>query len=82
MVPVLSPAALQLRTKPELDVVSRKALFQIDDIVSATPHANYAVSPDGKTFAMVRRAPANRIIVLQNLPELVRRMREAAPASP
>ena len=41
----------------------------MDDIVGATPHANYAISPDGKTFAMVRRAPANRIIVLQNLPE-------------
>jgi predicted DNA-binding protein (MmcQ/YjbR family) len=39
------------------------------------------VSPDGKTFAMVKRSPATRIVVLQNLPELVRKLREAsAPA--
>lgn len=37
-------------------------------------------TPDGKTFVMVRRGPANRIVVLQNLPELVRRLREASPA--
>jgi len=69
--------AATIRTKPELEVVSRTALFSLEDIVGAAPHANYAVSPDGKTFVMVRRAPANRIIVLQNLPELVRRIREA-----
>jgi Tol biopolymer transport system component len=66
-----------IRTKPELEVLSRKPLFSLDDMVGATPHANYSVSPDGKTFVMVRRAPANRIVVLQNLPELVRRIREA-----
>jgi eukaryotic-like serine/threonine-protein kinase len=70
--------AAAIRISPELEVVSRRALFPMDDIVGATPHANYTISPDGKTFAMVRRAPANRIIVLQNLPELVRRIREAA----
>ncbi len=67
-----------IRTTPELEVVSRTQLFPMDDIVGATPHANYAISPDGKTFALVRRAPANRIIVLQNLPELVRRIRDAS----
>jgi hypothetical protein len=41
------------------------------------PHASYDVSPDGQTFAMVRRSPASRIVILQNLPELVRRLREA-----
>jgi serine/threonine-protein kinase len=66
-----------IRPKPELEVLSRTALFPLDDIVGAAPHANYAISPDGRTFVMVRRAPANRIIVLQNLPELVRRIREA-----
>jgi len=72
--------AAAIRTKPELEVLSRTALFPLDDIIGASPHANYAVSPDGKTFVMVRRAPANRIIVLQNLPELVRRIREAGSA--
>jgi len=71
--------AAAIRTTPELEVVSHTSLFSVDDIVGATPHANYAISPDGKTFVMVRRAPANRIIVLQNLPELVRRIREAGP---
>ena len=70
--------AAAIRTAPELEVVSRTQLFPMDDIVGATPHANFAISPDGKTFAMVRRAPANRIIVLQNLPELVRRIRDAS----
>ena len=38
------------------------------------PHANYDISPDGKTFVMVRRSPSARIVVMQNLPALVRRM--------
>jgi Tol biopolymer transport system component/tRNA A-37 threonylcarbamoyl transferase component Bud32 len=70
-----------LRTTPELEVLSRKPLFSVDDIVGATPHANYSISPDGRTFVMVRRAPANRIMVLQNLPELVRRIRQAEPTT-
>ena len=69
-----------LRMVPELEVLSRKALFPVDEIVGASPHANYSISPDGKTFVMVRRAPANRIVVLQNLPELVRRIHQAGPA--
>jgi hypothetical protein len=69
----------ELRTAPELEVVSRRVLFPIDDIAGASPHANYDISPDGKTFLMVRRSPANRIVILQNLPELVRRIREASP---
>jgi hypothetical protein len=44
-------------------------------MVGTAPHANYDVSPDGRTFAMVRRSPATRIIVIQNLPELLRRLR-------
>jgi hypothetical protein len=35
---------------------------------------NYDVSPDGKTFVMVRRSPATRIMVIQNLPALVKRL--------
>ena len=69
----------ELRMVPELEVLSRKALFPVDEILGASPHANYSISPDGKTFVMVRRAPANRIVVLQNLPELVRRIHQAAP---
>jgi Tol biopolymer transport system component len=70
----------EVRTAPELEVVSRRALFPIDEILGTAPHANFDVSPDGKTFAMVRRSPATRIVVLQNLPELVRHLRDASPA--
>jgi serine/threonine-protein kinase len=72
---------VQLRTTPELEVVSRQALFTIDDIAGSAPHGNYDISPDGTTFVMVRRSPATRIIVLQNLPGLVARLREASPAA-
>ncbi len=49
--------------------------FPIGEIVGTSPHANYDVSPNGKTFVMVRRSPAARIMVIQNLPALVRRVR-------
>jgi hypothetical protein len=53
----------------------RKRLVPIGDVVSTSPHANYDVSPDGKTFVVVRSSPAARVVVIQNLPALVRRMR-------
>ena len=34
------------------------------------------LSPDGRTFAMVRRSTATRIAVIQNLPELLKSMRQ------
>jgi serine/threonine-protein kinase len=71
----------ELRTGPELEVVSRQAMFPIGEIAGAAPHTNYDISPDGKTFVMVRRSPATRIIVLQNLPALVGRLREVSPAT-
>ncbi len=55
-------------------MTGRKRLFPILDIVGTAPHANYDISPDGKTFVMVRRSPAARIVVIQNLPALVRRL--------
>jgi eukaryotic-like serine/threonine-protein kinase len=64
-----------IATTPALHVTGRKRLFPIVDIVGTAPHANYGVSPDGKTFVMVRRSPAARIVVIQNLPALVRRLR-------
>ena len=39
------------------------------------------VSPDGKTFVMVRRSPAARIMVIQNLPALVRRLQGERPGT-
>jgi Tol biopolymer transport system component len=57
-----------------LRVTSRRALFILDGYDAAQPHANYDVSPDGKSFVMIHRAPTGRLTVIQNLPELVRRL--------
>src|SRR6185436_11492752 len=67
--------AATIATKPALAVSARKRLFAIGDIVGTAPHANYDISPDGKTFVMVRTSPAARVVVIQNLPALLRRMR-------
>ena len=74
--------AATVRTEPALSVVSHKALFGVDEMVGAQPHANYDVSPDGQTFAMVRRNPGSHIVVIQNVPALLRRLRGPAAASP
>ena len=62
----------------ELEVASRTALFPIAEIAGSTPHANYDLSPDGSTFVMVRRNPAERVVVIQNLPALVEGLRTRA----
>jgi serine/threonine-protein kinase len=73
--------AAGIRTSPTLGVTARKRLFPVSDIVATNPHANYDVSPDGKIFVMVRRSPAARIVVIQNLPALVRRLQGERAAS-
>jgi Tol biopolymer transport system component len=78
--PYLVAAAID--TAPALRVTARARLFPIGDIVGTAPHANYDISPDGKTFVMVRRSPAARIMVIQNLPALVRRLQGERPAAP
>jgi serine/threonine-protein kinase len=65
----LEVASLQFA--PELAVGERRTLFSIADIVATNPHSNYSISPDGRTFVMVRRSPATRIMVIQNLPALL-----------
>jgi Tol biopolymer transport system component len=67
--------AASITTVPTLAVAGRQRLFPIGDIVGTSPHANYSISPDGKTFAMVRASPAARVVVIQNLPALSERMR-------
>jgi serine/threonine-protein kinase len=71
--------AARIETRPTIRVAARTRLFPIGDIVGTNPHANYDISPDGKTFVMVRRSPAARIVVIQNLPALVRRLRGERP---
>jgi serine/threonine-protein kinase len=73
--------AATLRTTPQFTVTSLRPLFPLTDIDGSNPHTGYDVSPDGRTFAMVRRSPATRIMLIQNLPELVRRLRGATGES-
>ena len=61
-----------------LEVKARHTLFPVADMVTATPHRNWDVSPDGQSFAMVRFNPATRIMVIQQLPTLVARLQGAA----
>ncbi|HEX5577460.1 MAG TPA: hypothetical protein VFX40_03740, partial [Gemmatimonadaceae bacterium] len=65
-------------TSPSFEVVSRRKMFPVPEIVAANPHANYDIAPDGRSFVMVRRSPSNRIVVLQNLPQLVAAIRGPA----
>ena len=73
--------AAAIVTSPAPRVLTRTRLFPIGDIVATNPHANYDISPDGRTFVMVRRSPAARIVVIQNLPGLVQKLQGTA-ASP
>jgi serine/threonine protein kinase len=72
----------ELAHEPELSVTSRRPLFDVSDIATGYPHANYDLSPGGSTFVMVRWNPASRIMVIQNLPALVRRLSGGEPGSP
>ena len=73
---------VDLQTSPDLVVTSRRTLFGVADMATATPHSNYDVSPDGRTFAMVRESNSRLIVVIQNLPELLRRLRRPEPTTP
>jgi Tol biopolymer transport system component len=70
-----------VRTEPHFAVTSRQALFPVGDMMASAPHANYDISPNGRTFVMVRRSPSTRIMVIQNLPGLVRRLQGSREAS-
>ena len=70
--------AVRIAVQPELRVVSRESLFSMADVATATPHANFDVSNDGQTFVVVRFNPASRIMVIQNLPQLVEQLRGVA----
>ena len=78
--PTLIAAAV--RTAPDFAVTTRRPLFSVADYVGTIPHTNYGISPDGTTFAMVRRNPATRIMIIQNLPGLVRQMQGSSNAAP
>jgi len=62
--------AATLSFTPALTVTARQELFDVTAMATTTPHSNYDVSPDGRTFAMVRTNPSTRIVVIQNLPAI------------
>ena len=72
--------SVTLRTSPQFEVLDRRSLFPVPDMVGSNPHTNYGISPDGKMFVMVSRSPATRIMVIQNLPALVQRLQGTATA--
>jgi eukaryotic-like serine/threonine-protein kinase len=67
---------------PYATVTGRTMLFSVAGMTNATPHANYDVSPDGQTFAMVGFNQASRIVVIQNLPALMARLRGTTGSNP
>ncbi len=70
--------AATIITQPQLAVTSRRVLFSATGTVTSTPHANYDISPDGKTFVFVRSNPSSRVMIIQNLPGLVEKLRSGA----
>ncbi len=76
--PQLIVADMQLG--PHLAVSSRRALFSMADVQGTNPHPNFDISPDGKTFVLVRLSAPTRITVIQNLAALVERARAGSDA--
>jgi serine/threonine-protein kinase len=67
--------AATIATTPALAVTSRKVLFSSRGIVMTNPHAGFDISPDGKSFVVVRSNPSSRVMVIQNLASMVERRR-------
>jgi Tol biopolymer transport system component len=67
--------AAALAFSPAVTITGRTTLFSVAGMANGTPHANYDVSPDGQTFAMVGYNQASRIIIIQNLPALIAKLR-------
>jgi Tol biopolymer transport system component len=72
--------AAMIVTKPALAVTSRKELFPGKGIVGTNPHAGFDISPDGKSFVLVRSNPSSRVMVIQNLAAMVERRRAGGRA--
>jgi eukaryotic-like serine/threonine-protein kinase len=68
-------AAAALAFTPSATILERTTLFSVAGMANGTPHSNYDVSHDGQTFVMVGFNPASRIVIIQNLPALMARLR-------
>ena len=58
--------AARVETGPSLRVLSRTPLFPVNDYEAAVPHANYDVTPDGRSFIMVRQGRLSQFVYLQH----------------
>ena len=70
--------AASVETDPEFRVTARTPLFPVSLMEVSQPHSNWDAAPDGQSFVFVRRSATTRIEVIQNLPELVRRLQRSA----
>ena len=64
-------------------VQSRTELFSVGRYEFSTPHRNYDVFPDGRSFVMVRQGTPGQqaeVVYLQNLPGLMARRKSRWPA--
>jgi serine/threonine-protein kinase len=68
-------AAATLAFTPTVTVTGRTTLFSVTGMANGAPHVNYDVSPDGQTFAMVGFNQAARIVIVQNLPAMIAKLR-------
>jgi Tol biopolymer transport system component len=58
--------AAAIRTAPTFEVTRRTPLFDATNFIGAIDHANYDVSPDGRSFVMVRGPLGSHIELVQN----------------
>jgi hypothetical protein len=58
--------AATVENRAEFRVLFRTAPFDVAEYEAATPHANYDVMPDGKSFVMVRMGRLSEFVYLQH----------------
>jgi len=70
--------AATIRTSPDFAVTARTPMFEGNYLLNVPQHANYDVSPDGKSFALLQAVgPNDQIVVAHDWKyELRERMRE------
>ena len=75
-------AAAALAFTPTVTVTRRTTLFSVAAMATGAPHVNYDVSPDGQTFVMVGFNQSTRIVIIQNLPAMIAKLRGSSGATP
>ncbi|HEU5168976.1 MAG TPA: protein kinase [Gemmatimonadales bacterium] len=65
--------AVSVQSAPDFRVLTRAPLFDVSEYEAAVPHANYDVTPDGKTFVMVYQGRLSEMVLVQNWTEEARR---------